>query len=299
MTDDANEDPENDPLLRSMRSVWLGMRDEEPPQRGLAELMAAARAQADVMKPKESWWRKSLALLVRPPVLAAATVLVVVGGAVALNRRGAEAPAPMVESELTAKAAPKQEPVEPPRDVAKKELAAEEAPAAGSAAADGRSSRVTAPTAANQQQPQPPVVTKPNIVDAPATVKISPPPPPPPPSAEPGGGEGGMVIANDAPVVEGTKSDKKPTRGTRSEPTRFDEAEGDFGARAPTTADPAPAPRRAPTVSTDQLVKQAQAAASRNDCAAVKVTADRVKKTDPAAYKTRLATQPAIARCLK
>jgi len=45
---DGGEFAERDevPELRAMRSVWLAMRDEDPPERGLAELLAAARAKA-------------------------------------------------------------------------------------------------------------------------------------------------------------------------------------------------------------------------------------------------------------
>jgi hypothetical protein len=56
---------------------------------------------------------------------------------------------------------------------------------------------------------------------------------------------------------------------------------------------------RAPQPSTEQLVKQAETAASRNDCAAVRVTAERIRKLDANAYKSRVANQPAIARCLR
>jgi hypothetical protein len=306
-TDGESDDPENDPLLRSMRSVWLGMREEEPPARGLAELMAAARAQADVMKPTESWWRRSFALLVRPPVLAAATVLVIVGGAIALNRGGGtdHAASPVVESGLRADQAPaaKQQVPGADKDTGGKELKLEEGAAgSGSAAADDRWTppRDQVPNGATAPlTPRPPTVQRPPIVNN--EVKEPPPPPPPPPPNNPHGGGEGLVIAGDAPKVETTKSTKDvktPADAPRPEPVKTEDAELDAGGRSPTIDRPA-GRQPAPVVTTDQLVKQAQVAASRKDCPAVRATAERVKKTDPSAYKTRLTTQPAIARCLK
>ena len=40
MTDHDDDDGADDPQLSSLRAVWLSMPDEEPPQRGLAELTA-------------------------------------------------------------------------------------------------------------------------------------------------------------------------------------------------------------------------------------------------------------------
>jgi hypothetical protein len=53
---------------------WLSLPDEDPPERGLAELMAAARAKAEVMA-QPPWWKRLADLLKRPPVLALATVI--------------------------------------------------------------------------------------------------------------------------------------------------------------------------------------------------------------------------------
>ncbi len=73
--------------LRQLRAVWVAMRDEDPPDRGLAALMSAARAQADMMKPTVSWWQRVLAAMRRPPVLALATVVVLIGGTIAITQR--------------------------------------------------------------------------------------------------------------------------------------------------------------------------------------------------------------------
>ncbi len=75
-------DDDDDPQLRSMRAAWRSLPDEDPPERGLAELMAAARQHADAMADTRApWWK----LLLRPPVLALVTVLVLLGGVFAVT----------------------------------------------------------------------------------------------------------------------------------------------------------------------------------------------------------------------
>jgi hypothetical protein len=88
------EGRDDDPKLRAMRAVWLAMRDEAPPERGLAELLAAARAKAGTMQVRPARWQRVIAGLGRPPALACAAVLVLVGGAVILGGRGVGGPAP-------------------------------------------------------------------------------------------------------------------------------------------------------------------------------------------------------------
>lgn len=90
--DDAPDDaragePGNDPQLHAMRAVWLTMRDEDPPDRGLAALLAAARHKAEAMQPRPSAWQRLLAALRRPSALALATVTVLIAGAVLIGRR--------------------------------------------------------------------------------------------------------------------------------------------------------------------------------------------------------------------
>lgn len=74
----GRDDEHDDDQLKSLRAVWLEMRDEDPPSGGLDALMAAAHSQAKVMgaTAKPPWWK----VLVRPPVLAFASVALVVGG---------------------------------------------------------------------------------------------------------------------------------------------------------------------------------------------------------------------------
>ncbi|HSD86985.1 MAG TPA: hypothetical protein VLB44_05700 [Kofleriaceae bacterium] len=88
----SHGEDDDDPQLKSLRAVWLSMPDEDPPERGLDALMAAARIKATEMNaPAEdaapSWWQRLLAGLRRPPVLALASVLVLVAGAVLIGNR--------------------------------------------------------------------------------------------------------------------------------------------------------------------------------------------------------------------
>lgn len=91
--DDDDDVRDDDPKLRAMRAVWLTMRDEDPPERGMAELLAAARVTAEAMQPRPGLWQRLVAGLRRPPVLAFATVVVLVGGAAIVVRRDLEVPA--------------------------------------------------------------------------------------------------------------------------------------------------------------------------------------------------------------
>lgn len=67
--------------LRAMRSVWLSMRDEDPPDGGLVDLLAAARAKAATMQARPTLRQRLAAWARRPPALAVATMVVLVGGA--------------------------------------------------------------------------------------------------------------------------------------------------------------------------------------------------------------------------
>src|SRR4051812_35179067 len=83
---DNDNDDRDDPMLRSMRAMWVSMRDQEPPSTGLDALLAAARTHAARMQPeKPSWWQQLLVSLRRPPVLALATVVVLMGGAIVIG----------------------------------------------------------------------------------------------------------------------------------------------------------------------------------------------------------------------
>jgi hypothetical protein len=71
--------------------------------------------------------------------------------------------------------------------------------------------------------------------------------------------------------------------------------------KAPTTDDVAAkadskGTKRGPSV--DQLLRQCQTAAGRGDCAAAKVIAAQIAKTDAEFYRTRVTKDAAISRCL-
>src|SRR5271169_1960185 len=94
-------DDDDDPQLRSLRAAWRSLPEEDPPERGIAELMAAAREQAKAMAEAGTpWWKRALAAMSRPPLLALASVLVLVGGVfvVTSSHKGVSPePAPMEE----------------------------------------------------------------------------------------------------------------------------------------------------------------------------------------------------------
>ena len=97
----GDDDDGDDAKLRSLRAVWLSMPDEDPPERGLDALMAAARTKAAEMAegstelPKQpTWWERFFATLRRPQVLALATVILLFAGALIVTDRGMKASAP-------------------------------------------------------------------------------------------------------------------------------------------------------------------------------------------------------------
>jgi hypothetical protein len=93
---------------------------------------------------------------------------------------------------------------------------------------------------------------------------------------------GGLMIA-DGDVDDATKPRTRPAAGETLEVT------GSVGRP----------PAKPPSEIVDQLVRQAETAAGRKDCAAVRATAQRIKKLDSNTYKTRVEKQAAIKSCLK
>ena len=321
--DDADDsDAPDDPVTRSMRSVWLTMREEDPPTRGLADLMIAARAKAEALQPREPWWRRAFAVMLRPPVLALATVVVLVGGAVVINHRGANLESP-TRSFAGGSSGVEQKPAEEPtRSLERQEALG----GAGSAATPG-----SLPVAATGQASEPPSLVLPSSIERPAikeptkgestrekvgvkskgtvegkpdgrgvngkaadAVKLE--------IGEPAGLEfGGLVIAkDDAPTTDSTAASiRTPAIRTPAVPAPppKDAIQADGEAVTQTSADVRSARSQGPSV--EQLVMQAEVAAGRKDCPAVRVTVDRIKKLDANVYKARVAKQAAIARCLK
>jgi len=84
-----DDDRDDDAQLKSLRQVWLSMRDEDPPTRGLDALMAAARSHAQILA-KPTLWQRFVTAMRRPPMLALATVMVLLGGVLILTRHGDE-----------------------------------------------------------------------------------------------------------------------------------------------------------------------------------------------------------------
>jgi len=85
----GRDDDRDDEQLKSLRQVWLSMRDEDPPERGLDALMAAARSHAQILA-KPTLWQRFISAMRRPPMLALATVMVLLGGVLILTRHGDE-----------------------------------------------------------------------------------------------------------------------------------------------------------------------------------------------------------------
>lgn len=284
---DSGDDDDLDNMMGSMRGMFRDMADEEPPARGLDALMAAARTKAAEMAPepvKESWWRRTLAMLTRPPVLAAATVVVLVGSTMVLSRRSdmdVAATHRAVEAER-----PRKQPADAPTAAVKKDATAKgDVPKPDQLDNNSRSNRPAV-------RPRPPVVARPEAT--PETVKVAPKDDDqetkPAVQATEGLDElGGQGRGGDARDLPRAPEPPKPTgRPEGNQPAVVD---ADLAVRPS-----APSSGGAPSV--PQLVKQAETAASRNDCAAVKATAERIRKLDAATYKTRVVTQAAIKRCL-
>jgi Meckel syndrome type 1 protein len=244
-------EPGSDPQLRAMRSVWLAMRDEDPPDRGLAGLLAAARHQAAAMQPRPSAWQRLLAALRRPPVLALATVTVLIAGAVLIGRRVPReaAPGPISSQETIDAARPA--PIDPGAG------APGGAPAAGSAAAGTYRTGQAAAHGAAPATPVPQAAA-----------------PPPAPAASPARGS-----VRPEPRAHRAKT---PAIASPGEAARHDDdraAAGPITGLPPPAADPAPAPATAPSERAAEL--GASAAVPSADTTAGNSTRLAVPRGDP------------------
>ncbi len=282
----SEPDPDDDPQLKSLRAVWLSLPDEDPPERGLAELMAAARAKAEVMG-HPSWWQRVLDLVRKPTVLAFATIVVLVSGAVLIgNRKEA------MDAESTAPAS---------------------APAHATTPAQGAAGGEVAPADAVAPSPD---------LDRKEEAKPAPPPAPPAPLKTPprhGGAEVGGKVTKD-PVKSVAPPEDRP-RGKLSDDTRQIQTPAqeittgvelqqnyESPVAAPAPAPPPPPvshtgstakgkPAVSPGSSVADLVAQSRAAASRGDCGTARALASQVARQDPAAYK-QLAGDASFQRCI-
>lgn len=277
-SDDGAHD-DNDDRLRSLRAVWLSLPDEEPPERGLAELMAAARAKAEEMA-TPPWWQRIAQLLRRPPVLALASVMVLIGGAVLIGKRGDEMQAepPATRTQDIAPAPPTAPgAATPPSEMAPAGGEAEDrgvlqaAPAAEPPEAAEEQRKVERPS---ERRPAP-------RATRPATTTTTPPPEtardhaPAPTEATTG-----LLRADDDKATASTDAEMRELASPRA-----------------SSATSAPAAPSAPSVS--QLHADARAAAARGDCDAARMLAARIEKRDATYHKAKVAPDPALAACLR
>jgi hypothetical protein len=153
-----DRDELDDPALRSMRAVWISMRDEAPPAGGLAELLAAARSKAEEMRRREPWWRRVFAVMQRPPMLALATVVVLLGGAIVIGaRREAFESMPKVEMDRSrGEGATATAKLEAPAERAKGRAAGEPAAERAEGVATGTGAAATESPAPPADDPAPP-----------------------------------------------------------------------------------------------------------------------------------------------
>ena len=295
-----DDDDLEDPALGSLRSVLRGMRDEEPSDRGLASLMAAARVQAEVMKPAPAWWERVLATLRRPPVLALASAALLVSGGLVISRHARELDA---TSPAPAASAPTEDTPEPAATLAGSAAVAapgggalDPPPTPGAAAtltSDTTAASAGAPESARAPRPAPKATTAPVM---PTT--------------------GDAIIRDDARGLRrGTGTSSRPAdlapEAVRS-PTAApvpDEAEADAteveGGRDVESSDerarPVAAPTRPRAASTTQIqdwVTRCEQAAVRGDCATVRSLARQVEAAAPSVFRSRLVVNGAVARCL-
>jgi hypothetical protein len=292
-------DDDDDPQLRSMRAAWRSMPDEDPPQRGLAELMAAARQQAEVMAEarapsrataeRPTWWKRLAATLLRPPMLALASVLLLLGGLFVVtssNKGVSPEPTPVEQSVPATTTAPAtRDHGEASSGGAAPANAGSAAmpPAAPSAAGPGGSPPVLAPPPA---RPSPPAhhaaapaqklkASERTLDEMPATPPREPAPPPPPSVPKPSA----------APAYEDSKDDDADApRATRGAVTKTPAADVE-----------SQTPRQQLD---DQLLSQCRAAAKRGDCEVAKQLAKRISNDDAAYYQTHVAGDATIAPCL-
>jgi hypothetical protein len=256
------EQGDDDPQLRALRAVWLALPDEDPPTRGLDALMAAARVKADEMV-AVPWWRRVLDVLRKPPVLALASVMVLIGGAVLISQRTDVAEAPARERV-------EQKPESPPAAPAPQTVAPPEKE-----------------TAAPQPEPPPnphsgaepadlaPV--RPSIPHHEGVKHVAKPPP---------AGVTSPAFTPTEPKVPATKPklDLQPGRGDEGV-TKAGETE-DAATRGPRQ------------VLVDDLLVQSRSAADRGDCENARLIAKRIQNQDLAFYRSRVATDTAIQKCI-
>jgi len=332
VTSAGDDERDDDAQLRQLRAVWVSMRDEEPPERGLSALMSAARAKAAELEhaAQPSWWQRVLASLRRPPVLALATVTVVLGGALIVTQR---------RDEMTADSTAMSEPSEATSSVERKSRG-HDAPVSGARAPGARP--VATESAGSAEPASAAVTIKPDLdtpvgevadVEANKLQRHDPRPrsrpkleattPPAKPTAMPEFAVRPDDDLSPPAPVGAAEPGPRAGRGGAASSLAIAQDEGDVLSDAGSPqpgAGPGPAPKKPiartspppiegedrhvakdsaksqPTL--DQLVQQCEAAAVRGDCAAVRSLAQRILTSSPAVYKRRVAPNAAIKRCL-
>jgi hypothetical protein len=310
----ANDDDHggDDDQLKQLRSVWVSMResDEDPPDRGLDALMAAARTKAAEMTPApgEGFWAKALAVFRRPPVLALASITVLLGGALFVMQRRDTLQARDTAGQRQVETAPgagSAAPAPATLDLAPPPAATTGAPAA----TPPPEIAVPGPVEATRERPRPRPGNRSNGAGTPAVAEQ------PRKPANKQADEGGEDARSSQPTVTETiaiggleqASPEAVTvapQGTTRAPVAKQPPGDSFGrseAKLAIDEDTASATTdgRAKDSQVTQLVKQCESAAARKDCAAVRVLAKKIKSADAEAYKQRVANNTAIARCLE
>jgi hypothetical protein len=252
---------------------WLSLPDEDPPERGFAELMAAARAKAEVMA-NPPWWKRLAELLKRPPVLALATVVVLIGGVIIVHREPAEVSAPVASPPPASETVPTEPggfgvaqppppPVEHRSDRAER---LENAPIAGKkdkAAESSAESKLARPATGH---------------------------------VETGSVEVDLVPkgqAEEAPIVGGVAND--PASQTRTVDDAVKQQVDGAAVKQPArrgelSKKPLPPPA-------DSLARCRSAAANK-DCAGARACAKQIESESPAFYKANVATDATLKPCL-
>jgi len=304
VTSDDNHD--DDAQLQQLRAVWVSMRDEEPPERGLASLMAAARTKAAELEQASSpsWWQRIAATLRRPPVLALATVTLLLGGALIVTQRSSQ-----MKVEETA--------VDARLERSDSQSKGNAAPAAGSSAviaAEPTAQPPADPFAAEGESAKPAVVP----VDPPKVRDAKPGTKPRLKATTPTTGTATTTPAAEPEAVDTGAMLEAGPRGAGSAPVpalsiATDDAAPLAESKAAKQSPKKPIARTEPpsiqgedrVVSKDaakstieQLVKQCETAAARGDCAAARVIAQKILTSSPVAYKAKVVNNASINRCL-
>jgi hypothetical protein len=276
-TEDESGDADTNAQLRAMRAVWLSMREDDPPDGGLVDLLTAARAKAATMRARPTVRQRVLAVLRRPPALAFATVVVLVGGAVLLaGRRDRTSSVPSIR--LATPAVPTA-----PRQARDNGMARDDDVVRSASAGPGTAS-VPTPGPAG---PAAPADTRAAHGDAGGTLAGA---QRPPATAAKGkaasqDGRGPLPLA---PAPHHARTAEPPPAAATSFDPESDAPAGDLETST------VPGPSSAPG---ERLYRQCERAAERGDCATVRRLIERITRQDRS-YRARIAKDSAVGRCL-